>query len=117
MWADPKGSSSGSCHSEKLKLDDGIASLRVSEEAGTSLNEFPLSVVFLLKNEPEAEATRISEEPCRAENIIKCQRGSSSQALRKASVCVASQRKSFLGLRRGRRGDSAELTLSELLVS
>ena len=45
---------SGPCQSEKLKLDDSIASLCVHEKTGTSLDKFPFSMVFLLKDKPKA---------------------------------------------------------------
>ena len=46
---------------------------------GSSLDEFPLSMVFLRKDKSEVKATRICEDPCRAGDIIKCQCGSLSQ--------------------------------------
>ena len=69
---------SGPRHFKKLKLNDGIASLCVCKKTGSSLDEFPLSMVFLLKDKSEAKATR---SPCRAGDIIKCQCGIRCQHL------------------------------------
>ena len=49
------------CHCKKLKLNDSIASFCVSEKPRPSLDEFPLSLVFLLKDKTETKATRICE--------------------------------------------------------
>ena len=46
---------------------------------GASLDEFPLSTIFLLEDKPETMETCISEESCGSGNIIKCQNGSSGQ--------------------------------------
>ena len=71
----------GPCHSEKLKLNDSIVGLCISEKTGTSLDEFPLSAVFLLDDKPETEETYISVDSCGSSNIIKCQNGSSGRHL------------------------------------
>ena len=72
---------SGPCYCKEFELYDGIASFCVREKTGAGLDEFPLTVVFLLKNKSKAEAACICEDPCRAGYIIKCKGGSSGQNL------------------------------------